>query len=73
MAREEINSEIAGRVWKIIAKVGSKVDEEEEIIILESMKMEVPVLTPAKGTISEILVAEGDEVVDGQTLAFLEN
>lgn len=73
MAQEAVNSEIAGRVWKILAREGSRVGEEEEVMILESMKMEVPVLAPSDGTIREVLVAEGDEVVEGQTLAVLEN
>jgi biotin carboxyl carrier protein len=58
-------------VWRILAKVGDKVAEEDQIMILESMKMEIPVLSPDAGTIKEILVREGDAVSEGQAVAVL--
>lgn len=72
MASEKVKSEITGKVWKIIAAVGAKVEEEETLIIIESMKMEIPVLAPAAGKVAQILVAEGDEVSEGQDVAILE-
>lgn len=72
MARKEIKSEITGSVWKIVKKVGDAVDEEDALMILESMKMEIPVMAEANGTVTEIGVKEGDSVVEGQTLAVLE-
>jgi acetyl-CoA carboxylase biotin carboxyl carrier protein len=54
MALVNVKSEIAGNVWKIQLKPGDKVDAEGEIMILESMKMEIPVLAPKAGTIKEI-------------------
>jgi acetyl-CoA carboxylase biotin carboxyl carrier protein len=56
-----------------VTKVGDTVEEDDEIMILESMKMEIPVLAPEDGTIKEILVQEGDSVVEDQTVAKLEN
>ena len=72
MAKVVVKSEIAGKVWKIESKIGDRIDEEGQIMILESMKMEIPVLAPRGGTLSEILVAEGDTVAEGQTVATLE-
>jgi len=68
----DVKSEITGKVWKIEAAVGQAVAEEEPIIILESMKMEIPVLAPGGGKVKEILVAEGDSVTEGQKVAILE-
>ena len=73
MADVEVKVEITGSVWKIVTKAGDKVDEDDEIMILESMKMEIPVLAPEAGTVKEILVQEGDSVVEDQTVAILEN
>ena len=73
MADVEVKVEITGSVWKIVTKPGDKVDEDDEIMILESMKMEIPVLAPEDGTIKKILVQEGDSVVEDQTVAILES
>lgn len=72
MAQVDVETEITGKVWKIETKVGDKVEEEDPIMILESMKMEIPVLAPEAGTIKEIKVAEGDAVEEGQVVAILE-
>jgi acetyl-CoA carboxylase biotin carboxyl carrier protein len=72
MARKEIKSEITGSVWKIVKRPGDAVGEEDALMILESMKMEIPVLAEARGKVLEILVAEGDAVVEGQPLAALD-
>ncbi len=67
----QIEAQITGNVWKIEKSVGDTVEEGEELIILESMKMEIPVEAPCAGTISEIRVAEGDSVEEGAVLAVL--
>ena len=59
MAVVNVKSEIAGNVWKIQLKAGDRVDVDGEIMILESMKMEIPVLSPKAGVIKEIRVNEG--------------
>ncbi|TAK81547.1 MAG: biotin/lipoyl-binding protein [Betaproteobacteria bacterium] len=72
MARETIKAEITGNVWKIVAQVDQDLAEQETILIMESMKMEVPVLAPVKGKLKELLVKEGQDVSEGQDLAILE-
>ena len=72
MALVNVKSEIAGNVWKIQAKPGDKVEAEGEIVILESMKMEIPVLSPKAGVIREIRVNEGEAIDEGQLVAVLE-
>jgi len=69
MAIVEVASEIAGKVWKIQAEIGEQLDEDEAILILESMKMEIPVDAPEEGKLMEILVKEGDPVKEGQIVA----
>ncbi len=72
MPLEEVESEITGNVWKIEVKVGDKVEVEDVIMILESMKMEIPVEAPSAGTIKELLVKEEDSVTEDQVLASLQ-
>jgi acetyl-CoA carboxylase biotin carboxyl carrier protein len=71
MAAIAIKSEIAGSVWKILKQPGEAVAEEEPVMILESMKMEIPVLAPGAGVIASIAVAEGDAVAEDQVVATL--
>ena len=72
MAKIEVTSEVTGNVWKVQAKVGDVLAEEDVIMILESMKMEIPVEAPNAGSVSEIRVAEGDNVEEGDILAVLD-
>jgi len=72
MAEIEIKSEIAGKVWMIEAEAGTEVEEEDPVIILESMKMEIPVGAPVDGKITEILVEKDEAVAEGQTVARME-
>lgn len=72
MAQVEVKSEITGKVWKIETKVGDKLEEDDPILILESMKMEIPIMSPADGTLVEILVAEEDAIEEGQTVALFD-
>jgi acetyl-CoA carboxylase biotin carboxyl carrier protein len=69
MANIEVKTEVAGIVWKIVAGAGDAVSEDDTVIILESMKMEIPVPAPASGTVLEILVAEGETVAEGAVVA----
>lgn len=73
MATETILSEVTGSVWKIQSKPGDILGEDETIMVLESMKMEIPVMAPDGGRLVKILVAEGDAVKEGQELAVIEN
>jgi len=72
MVKIDVKTEITGNVWKIEKAVGDTVGEEDTILILESMKMEIPVLAPEEGTLIEILVAEGDTVTEGTVVARIE-
>ena len=65
---EEVTAPIAGKVWKILVKVGDQVQEEDELMILEAMKMENPIYAPVGGTIAEIKVSENDQVEPNQLL-----
>jgi len=65
-------SSVTGAVWKIEKKIGDSVDEGEQIMILESMKMEIPVEAPARGKIISINVNEGDGVEENQVVAVIE-
>lgn len=69
MSTISIKSEIAGTVWKLEAKLGDTVETDDILIILESMKMEIPVLAPRKGSVAEFRVSEGEPVTEGQVLA----
>lgn len=68
----EVKADVTGKVWKVEAKPGDALEEEDPIIILESMKMEIPVSAPTDGKVVEVLVAEGDPVKEGQTVALFE-
>jgi acetyl-CoA carboxylase biotin carboxyl carrier protein len=68
----EVKSEITGNVWKIVAQPGERLEEEAPIVILESMKMEIPVTAPEAGTLVEVCVAEGSTCSEGAVVARLE-
>ena len=68
----EVAAEIAGNVWKIETRVGAQVEAEEVLLILESMKMEIPVEAPRAGRVAELRVAEGDSIEEGAVLVVLD-
>ncbi len=72
MAVIDVKADITGNVWKIVTKVGDAVAEDAPMMILESMKMEIPVPAPEDGTVVEILTTEGAAVAEGTVLARLE-
>ena len=63
-----VNAHITGTVWKIEVKVGDAVSEGQTVVILESMKMEMPVEATASGTVAAILIKEGQSVEEGAPL-----
>ena len=71
MKPTEVRAHITGTVWKIEAKVGMKVAEGDTVIILESMKMEMPIEAPCDGVVAEIKIKEGDPVDEGRVLAII--
>jgi acetyl-CoA carboxylase biotin carboxyl carrier protein len=68
----DIEAHITGTVWKIEVSPGDSVDEGDTVVILESMKMEMPVEAEESGTVKEISVEEGQAVSEGDTLVVLE-
>jgi acetyl-CoA carboxylase biotin carboxyl carrier protein len=68
----DVEAHITGTVWKIECSVGQSVDEGETLVILESMKMEMPVEAEDAGTVKEIRCEEGQSVSEGDTLVVLE-
>jgi len=68
----EVRAEITANVWQVRTEVGAQVAEGDELVILESMKMEIPVTAPIDGTVTELLVAPDDKVQEGDVVAVLE-
>jgi acetyl-CoA carboxylase biotin carboxyl carrier protein len=72
MPTVQVESEISGIVCKVVASAGQAVAYEDTIVIVESMKMEIPVCAPNGGKLLAVNVAEGDMVTEGQVIATLE-
>jgi acetyl-CoA carboxylase biotin carboxyl carrier protein len=69
---EEIRAEMVANVWKVVVKAGDAINDGDTVVILESMKMEIPVLTEAEGTVKQVAVNEGDVVQEGDLIAVVE-
>ncbi len=72
MASIEIKSDITGNVWKVLKSPGDSVEADEPIVIMESMKMEIPVTSPERGVIKEILVKEEQTIAEGAVIVRVE-
>lgn len=68
----EIYASMAGNVWKVLVKVGEQVEEGQDVVILESMKMEIPIAAEADGIVKEVNINEGDFVNEGDVIVELE-
>jgi acetyl-CoA carboxylase biotin carboxyl carrier protein len=68
----DVEAHITGTVWKIECAIGQEVEEGDTLVILESMKMEMPVEAEDEGTVKEIVCEEGQTVSEGDTLVVLE-
>jgi acetyl-CoA carboxylase biotin carboxyl carrier protein len=68
----DVEAHITGTVWKIECKIGDEVEEGDTLVILESMKMEMPVEAEDEGTVKEIVCEEGQAVSEGDTLVVLD-
>lgn len=64
----EVASEVTGSVWKILFQIGQSVQADEPIMLIESMKMEIPVVSEKAGVISAVMVSEGDAVNEGDVV-----
>jgi acetyl-CoA carboxylase biotin carboxyl carrier protein len=69
---EEVRAEMVANVWKIVVSQGDSVEEGDTLVILESMKMEIPVVAESAGTVAELKVAEGDVVQEGDVIAVID-
>jgi len=69
---EEIRAEMVANVWKVVASAGDQVADGDTLVILESMKMEIPVLAESGGTLTQLAVNEGDVVQEGDLIAVIE-
>jgi biotin carboxyl carrier protein len=65
----EIRAEMVANVWKVLVSEGDQVDDGDTLVILESMKMEIPVLAESPGTVTKLYVAEGDVVQEDELIA----
>lgn len=70
---EQIRAEMVANVWKVVVSAGETVQDGDTVVILESMKMEIPVLTEGGGVVREVAVSEGDVVQEGDLLAVVES
>ncbi|MER7440678.1 biotin/lipoyl-binding carrier protein [Micromonospora avicenniae] len=68
---EEIRAEMVANVWKVVATQGDSVSEGDTLVILESMKMEIPVVAESDGILQQLAVNEGDVVQDGDLIAVI--
>jgi acetyl-CoA carboxylase biotin carboxyl carrier protein len=68
---EEVRAEMVANVWKVVVSQGDPVSDGDTLVILESMKMEIPVLAEAEGTVTELRVGEGDVVQEGDVIAVI--
>ena len=68
----EVRAEMVANVWKVLVSEGDHVEDGDTLVILESMKMEIPVLSEVAGTVSKLAVAEGDVVQQGDLIAVVE-
>lgn len=73
MATIEARSEVTGSVWKIVCEVGQALQPGDTLMIIESMKMEIPVIAEDGGTVTELKVTEGVPVTEGQVVAVLKD
>jgi acetyl-CoA carboxylase biotin carboxyl carrier protein len=69
---EEIRAEMVANVWKVVKAAGDEVTEGDTLVILESMKMEIPVVSESDGKIAQLAVKEGDVVQEGDLIAVVE-
>ncbi|MEV6692805.1 biotin/lipoyl-binding carrier protein [Micromonospora sp. NPDC051196] len=68
----ELRAEMVANVWKVLVQPGQTVAADEDLVILESMKMEIPVMAPSAGTVSSVHVTEGSQVAENDLLVVLE-
>lgn len=70
---QEVLAAMSGNVWKVSVEVGDSIEEDDELFILEALKMEIPIFAPCDGKISEIRVTKGDAVEEDDVLAVIDD
>lgn len=73
MAKYEARSEVTGTVWKVLVKPGDTIAEGDHLMIIESMKMEIPIVAQGSGRVADLLVEEGEPVSEGQVVAMIDS
>ena len=69
---EEICAPLAGTIWAVLVETGAKVEVDDEVVVIEALKMENPVFAPCAGTVKEIRVKKGDKVEEDAILVVIE-
>jgi biotin carboxyl carrier protein len=69
---EEVRAPLAGNIWKVLVEAGAKVEEDDELLIIEALKMENPIYAPRAGTVKEVRVKPGDKVAEDDLLVVIE-
>jgi acetyl-CoA carboxylase biotin carboxyl carrier protein len=69
---QEVRSPLAGNVWNVLVEVGATVQEDDELVIVEALKMENPVYAPCGGTVKEVKVKKGDKVAEDDVLVVID-
>lgn len=68
----EVIASMAGNVWKVLVKAGDQIEADQDVVILESMKMEIPIAAEFDGTVVEVKINEGDFVNEGDVIVVIE-
>ncbi len=69
---QEVLAALSGNVWKVSVEVGDTVEEDDELFVVEALKMEIPVYSPCDGSVSEIRVKKGDTVEEDDVIAVID-
>ena len=69
---QDVLAALSGNIWKVLVAVGDAVEEDDEIFVVEALKMEIAIYAPCDGTISEIKVKKGDAVEEDDVLAVID-
>ena len=69
---EQVLAPLAGTIWSVLVEVGAKVEEDDDLLVIEALKMESPVCAPCGGTVTEIRIKKGDKVAEDAVLMVIE-
>lgn len=69
---EEVRAPLAGNIWAVLVEPGAKVEADDELVVIEALKMENPIYAPRAGTVKEVRVKKGDKVAEDDVLVVLE-